>query len=141
MISLTWSYNPSARLIGCGVDCEGVDRFRRLLAYEGHPLPFVFTTREIAHAHADTDPATVLCLCFTAKEALFKAAGTPYNFTDCEVFPSIDTETSMFNGKIHLSEALEQSWGACAATVRSTRSEIDENEIISAVALFSEVAA
>ena len=48
-------------------------------------MPFVFTKRELDHCSTLADPAAGLCRSFCCKEAVFKALGIPYRFTDCEL--------------------------------------------------------
>jgi len=38
-----------------------------------------------------SDPAAGLCAAFCVKEAMYKAIGLPYNFTDCEYLPGRTT--------------------------------------------------
>ncbi len=50
-------------------------------------MPFVFTRKERSRCRRLSDPAAGLCAAFCVKEALYKAIGRPYNFTDCEFLP------------------------------------------------------
>jgi phosphopantetheinyl transferase (holo-ACP synthase) len=139
MTSSTWSFSASAELIGCGVDCETVERFEALGRNGSFPMPFVFTPKEMAHALGSGERATMLCLCFTCKEALLKAAGIPYDFTACEVLPVFDDSNAVFEGELTLDPALKADLGVSRALVRSTLTPAPPKEVISAVYLFSEV--
>ena len=88
---LTFSFNTSLHLIGCGVDGETIARFSPFLT-EDHPFPFVFSPEEIAHARSLDDPATGLCAAFCCKEAVLKAIGKPINYTDCRFFYEVEKE-------------------------------------------------
>jgi phosphopantetheinyl transferase (holo-ACP synthase) len=65
-------------------------------------MPFVFTKREISHCDKFQDPAPALCASFCIKEAMFKALGKAYNFTDCEFFPN----TAVTGGRFSVSHRL-----------------------------------
>ncbi len=83
-----------APLLSTGIDIECIDRFADLEQDPGHPMPFVFTEQEIAHARGLADPRQGLCASFCCKEALFKALGEPYEFTDCELLWHTDRQSA-----------------------------------------------
>lgn len=85
MTSSTWISEAPGALIGCGIDCESTGRFEALLARDPHPLPSVFTAREIESALSLPEPARALCAAFCAKEATVKALGAPFDLTACEL--------------------------------------------------------
>ena len=93
MISSPRSFDPPAPLISCGIDSERIERFVSWIPGTENPLPLVFTDRELAHCRAQRDPARALCASFCCKEAVFKALGEPYNFTDCELLPDLSSDT------------------------------------------------
>lgn len=82
--SLTWTFSSCCRLVSCGIDSERVGRFRRWSKDGSAFLPFVFTKKERSRCRRLSNPAAGLCAAFCVKEALYKALGRPYNFTDCE---------------------------------------------------------
>ena len=82
--SLTWTFSSCCRLVSCGVDAERVGRFGRWAIAGAGFMPFVFTKKERSHCRGLDHPAAGLCAAFCVKEALYKALGRPYNFTDCE---------------------------------------------------------
>jgi phosphopantetheinyl transferase (holo-ACP synthase) len=71
-------------LQGCGIDSEKILRFERAACENGHPFPFVFSKAETDHCRRLSNPVQGFCAAFCCKEALRKAIGAPYNFTDCE---------------------------------------------------------
>ena len=79
------TFNNDDRLLGCGIDAEHIERFSRWTGHGAEPPPFIFSPREIGYYRARSDCATGLCASFCCKEAVFKAIGNPYNFTDCEL--------------------------------------------------------
>jgi phosphopantetheinyl transferase (holo-ACP synthase) len=83
--SSTWLFESNARLAGCGIDVERVERFRRFTAQAESPLPLVFSETETSHALRLADPAAALCAAFCAKEALFKALRAPFDYDRCEL--------------------------------------------------------
>lgn len=85
MTSLTWTYSSSHPLLGCGVDAERIDRFSVLSANDDHPMPFVFSAREVAHHRRLETPARGFCASFCCKEALRKALPEAYHFPECEL--------------------------------------------------------
>jgi len=82
---LTSNFESPLPLIGCGIDAESVDRFRRY-DLRDNPLPMVFSSDEISHIRSLSDRALGLCASFCCKEALFKALGKPYTFNQCHLF-------------------------------------------------------
>ena len=88
MISLTWNYKISRKLIACGIDAEQVERFAPYAASDEHPMPFVFSGDEIKHFKELANPVKGFCAAFCCKEALYKAISQHYNFPDCELFLS-----------------------------------------------------
>jgi phosphopantetheinyl transferase (holo-ACP synthase) len=71
-------------LVSCGIDSERIGRFERWASSGAGFMPFVFTKKERSRCARLDHPAAGLCAAFCVKEALFKALGRPYNFTDCE---------------------------------------------------------
>ncbi len=135
-----WSFETHHNLIGCGVDVEGVDRFEGISAAENHPMPFVFTRNEIDHARSGPNPAQVLCLTFACKEALLKAAGQPYDYTLCEILPSV-REASLDGDaeqEIRLAPGLKDALKAEYANFRWRRLTEGSGEMLSTVYLFGE---
>ena len=100
-------------------------------------MPFAFTEREIANARRQDDSARALCLSFTCKEALCKAAGRPYDYTACEILPTFDGNAPLFEGEITLDPALKEEWNVARALVLSVQAPYS-NEVISAVYLLTE---
>ncbi len=88
---LTFSFNSSHSLIGCGVDGESVTRFTSLVNVP-QPFPFVFSQEETEYIQGLADPAEGFCAAFCCKEAVFKALGKPFNYTDCQFFHEEDKE-------------------------------------------------
>jgi phosphopantetheinyl transferase (holo-ACP synthase) len=82
---LTFSSDSNQTLIGCGVDGETVARFSRYVD-QNDPLPMVFSPKEVEHIRTLPDKALGFCSSFCCKEAVFKALGVPFNFTECELF-------------------------------------------------------
>ena len=111
-----------------------------MLFRSSHPMPFVFTKREIDHARSAQHPEQLLCLSFCCKEALLKAAGQAYDYTACEVLPplseySTDTEAVR---DIVLQSRLKEELRASFARYRSRGLSDDSREVISTVYLFGE---
>lgn len=94
--SLTWTFNSRLSLASCGIDSEHVERFCKWEKAGKNFLPFVYTPKERAHCRGLEDPVAGLCAAFCVKEALFKALGRPYNFTDCEFLYAGTPENSRF---------------------------------------------
>ena len=46
----------------------------------------VFSRKEVEHIRTLPDKALGFCSSFCCKEAVFKALGVPFNFTECELF-------------------------------------------------------
>jgi phosphopantetheinyl transferase (holo-ACP synthase) len=53
---------------------------------QNDPLPMVFSRKEVVHIRTLPDKALGFCSSFCCKEAVFKALGVPFNFTECELF-------------------------------------------------------
>ena len=132
MTSSTRSCEPRDPVLGCGVDCEELARFAPMLAAEAHPMPLVFTRAEVDHARSLPSPARALCACFCAKEAVFKALGAPYNFTDCELFLSADD-----TAELRLSPSLAAEHGVGGATVEILDVEEADGAVMAVVVLFA----
>jgi phosphopantetheinyl transferase (holo-ACP synthase) len=66
------------------VDAETIARFTRYTEQD-NPLPMVFSRKEVEHIQTLPDKALGFCSSFCCKEAVFKALGTPFNFTECEL--------------------------------------------------------
>ncbi len=94
--SLTWTFSACRNVVSCGIDSEQVARFRKWDNAGTDFLPFVFTKREHAHCRRMQSPARGLCAAFCVKEAMFKALGRPYNFTECEFFLAKSPDKSSF---------------------------------------------
>lgn len=133
MTSSTWSFESTRPLFSCGIDAERIDRFAGM-ADRTDPMPLVFTPREIEHSRGDEHPAEVLCVCFCAKEAVLKALGTPYDLTDCEVFPA-GTGSST---EIFLSGDLAGEHGVLTKGLLEYRHCGGSDEIVACAYLFSE---
>lgn len=67
------------------MDAETIARFSRY-ADQNDPLPMVFSRKEVQHIRNLPDKALGLCSSFCCKEAVYKALGSPFNFTECELF-------------------------------------------------------
>jgi phosphopantetheine--protein transferase-like protein len=112
--SSTFNYKKSGRLIGAGLDIEQIHRFNSPLFSGLHPFPFLFSKKEYQFCDASKSRALVLCAAFCAKEALFKAIGKPYAFSDCQLFwdgKSKDCE-------LQLSKNLKTEFGITEALVQ-----------------------
>jgi phosphopantetheinyl transferase (holo-ACP synthase) len=114
------------------VDCEAVARFAPMLAAEAHPMPLVFTRAEIDRARSLPFPARALCASFCAKEAVFKALCTPYNFTDCELFLSADGAA-----EFRLAPFLTTEHGIGSATVEVRDVPEADGVVMALVVLFA----
>ena len=137
-ISSTWSSERPYRLLGCGVDLETVDRFRNLSTGRDVPMPFVFTTNEIAHARQQAETARALCVCFSCKEAVRKALGAPYNYTECEIFPVFQDTTLSFEGAFFLSDDFRKSTGVREGYLRTVPLSEDALDQWTAVLLYAD---
>ena len=136
MTLLTWSFEADQNLVGCGVDIEVVDRFI-LISLDGpHPMPFVFTKREIDHSRRGENAAELLCLSFSCKEALQKAAAEAYDYTDCELLPEWTDAAPVVEQEVCLSPRLKDALNIESALCRSFPNPGQSSEIISAVYLF-----
>jgi phosphopantetheinyl transferase (holo-ACP synthase) len=82
---LTFSFESNHTLIGCGVDSETIARFSSY-GDLSDPLPMVFSRKEVAYFQTLPDKSLGFCSAFCCKEAVFKALGSPFNFTECELF-------------------------------------------------------
>jgi phosphopantetheine--protein transferase-like protein len=131
MTSRTWTFEAPGPLLGCGIDSEKIARFEKVAADET-PWPLIFTPAEVAHARSSADPARRFCASFAAKEAVFKALGAPYNFTDCELLPDFDREEQ----DLRLAEALRRERGVTAAKAFLRREPEDCGELIVVAYLF-----
>jgi phosphopantetheine--protein transferase-like protein len=133
MTSSTSRSDPPAPILGCGVDCEAVARFAPMLAADDHPMPLVFTGAEVDHARRAPCPARALCACFCAKEALFKALGGPYEFTDCELFLRAGDAA-----ELRLAPALVSEHGIASATVEVSDVKEKDGVVMAIVRLYAE---
>jgi len=135
MISLTWIYNTSFNLIGCGIDAERVERFSPYIASDEHPIPFVFSGEEIKFFNQLSNPAKGYCSAFCCKEALYKAVSGYYNFTDCELFLSEDNPWQ----NLKLSNLICEQFGIDHALARIEFSQYQSYiECIAVVYLFKD---
>jgi len=134
MASYEWSTQTNLRLLGCGIDSEKFARFAGSAFEEPHPMPLVFSRREVAHARTLPDPAMGLCACFCSKEAMFKALGEPYDFTRCELFPDRWGQRA----ELRLGEELCRQYGIAESSA-SVRSELEEEgETVVVVYIFGD---
>ncbi len=79
-----WNFECSAKtLTGCGIDAERIERFEEWADPDSEKPPFIFSEEELAAVQGKSDPTLYLCVCFCAKEALFKALGFAYNYAEC----------------------------------------------------------
>jgi len=131
MTSSTRSCEPRPPVAGCGVDCEAVARFAPMLANDDHPMPLAFTRAEVDRARRSPSPARTLCACFCAKEALFKALGAPYNFTDCELILDADD-----GAELRLAPSLTAEHGIGSATIKISDIEGADGVVMAVVVLF-----
>lgn len=90
----TFNYSNRLSLLGAGVDCEKIDRFVSLDKSLDNPLPLVFADQEIIHARKHYTPHLFLCTAFCCKEALLKAAKTPFDLTAC-ILVSFDDQDNI----------------------------------------------
>ena len=107
MTSSRWICSSSLPIKWFGIDAERVVRFERIAGEAGHPMPFVFSAREIYFQRSLPSPALGLCVSFCCKEAVFKALGTPFNFCDCELL----YEPGSVSTPIHFQEHLKREQG------------------------------
>jgi phosphopantetheinyl transferase (holo-ACP synthase) len=82
-ISSTWTFDPGARLVGCGIDAERIERFCQWTKPDAERPAYIYNQDEFNWCRSRPDPALALCASFCCKEALFKAIGAPYNYTGC----------------------------------------------------------
>lgn len=132
----TWSFETSSRLVGIGVDSEKVHRFDNLQENDEHPLPFVFSKKEVVHNRTLTRPATGFCMCFCCKEAVLKAVGGPYNFPDCEIFATLQKEHTFSPIEISMSETFKNDFGVGTGVCLFDKNSLNDEEIIAVVYLF-----
>ena len=128
--SFTWTCESPARLLGCGVDVEDAERFRKL-ASEAHPWPMVFTADELVHIRALPDPPLGFCAAFACKEATLKALRELPRLTDCECFYRA---AGQGDSRLRLSAALCRRHGIVESQVRVIPS--GNRELICVVHLF-----
>jgi phosphopantetheinyl transferase (holo-ACP synthase) len=103
----------TAALAGVGVDAERVERFAKLAA-GGSRWRHVFSLGEAEHLSSLPHPALAYCAAFCCKEAVLKALGERYPFTECECrFAPGSLEPA-----IALSPALLGRYGLAAAHAR-----------------------
>jgi len=103
----------TAVLAGVGIDAERIERFARLAA--GAPRwRHVFSPGEAEHLAAQPRAEIAFCAAFCCKEALLKALGERYPFTECECrFQPGSVEPG-----IALSTALQERFALAGARVR-----------------------
>ena len=131
MTSFQWSFDSSLKLAGIGIDAEHPSRFIPYLN-DSHPFPFIFSSDEAGFAFRSANPSRAFCAAFCCKEALFKATGIPYNFTDCELLESI----SESHVELRLSESFRNDYGIASAIARIFDMIDSSDEIVSAVMTF-----
>jgi phosphopantetheinyl transferase (holo-ACP synthase) len=132
----TWSFETSSRLLGVGVDSEKVHRFDNLQEDGEHPLPFVFSKKEVVHNRTLKRPSAGFCMCFCCKEAVLKAIGAPYNFSECEIFPPQEKEHTFSPIEISMSEQLKYDYGIDTGVCVCDENSLNDEEIIAVVYLF-----
>lgn len=128
---LTWSFEPTLHLSGCGVDSERVDRFANLVGRDD-PFELVFSAREVSHIRTLSDPAEGFCIAFCCKEAMCKALERPFDFRDCELLS--DRASSEQN--LRLSQSLRDEFNITSASARIMRPHKAERLVV--VYLWSE---
>ena len=138
MSSSTRRFDADAPLTGCGVDVEATTRFLWVAESETPVLPFVFSQREWLHARHQADPTRALCISFSCKEALRKALGRPFNFTECEVFPETTDETRDWEGCLQLASTKE--FKGLRASAHAFLNPLSREEMVTAVFLSEEKA-
>ncbi len=140
MTSSTWTYKTVENVAGCGIDLETVDRFKNIVENVNCPMPFVFTKQEIDHSSKLINAALGLCIGFTVKESVKKALKTPYNFTDCEVFPQNDfsASTDIYAMNVVLNKSLMQEYCLSSIYVHSCPNPLNRGEVMTSVVLLRE---
>ena len=126
----TWTCEAPGPLIGCGIDAERISRFLRYTAGEAHPMPFVFSSREIRYSRSSASPQRSLCASFCCKEALFKAIREPYDFPACELFWDGGA-----TGDVRISRAVRRQYDINEAVARVAEVASDD-ELVVTVFLF-----
>jgi phosphopantetheinyl transferase (holo-ACP synthase) len=134
--SSTWSFETSSCLLGVGVDCEKVHRFDNLQNGDEHPLPFVFSKKEVLYNRTLKSPSQGFCMCFCCKEAVLKAIGEPYDFSDCEIFPRQEKEHTFLPIEITISERLKNHHGVTRGICLFDENDSSEKEMVAVVYLF-----
>ena len=131
MTLLTWSFEPTLHLSGCGVDSERVDRFANLVD-QNDPFELVFSAREISHIRTLSNQAEGFCMAFCCKEAICKALERPFDFRDCELLldPAESEQT------LCLSQNLRDEFNIAGASARIMRPH--KTECLAIVYLWSD---
>ena len=131
-ISSTWSFDSQLPLKACGIDSETIERFVDCDPPPKHSMPFIFTEREYRHAFSLPEPQAGLCAAFCCKEALRKALGEPYNYTDCE----IEWHAGSEQHKLILDTNLREQHGILDASAIIRANPLDGDQLIAVVYLF-----
>ncbi len=131
MTSFQWNFDSAQPFCGAGIDAESPSRFVSALC-EDHPFPFIFTKDEISFAKGSAEPAFSLCAAFCCKEALFKATGIPYNFTECELI-ELPKHKSV---SLRLGKELREEAGISSAIAHISRTETEPSEVVAVVLTF-----
>ncbi len=82
-MSSRWTFSSSRKIFGCGIDSERVERFGTFRNSEDRPFPFVFAPGEHQRLLLLEDPPNGFCAAFCCKEAVHKAVGAFYDYTQC----------------------------------------------------------
>lgn len=111
--SSTWTSETPLPLVGCGIDTERPDRFRKVAAGEAE-WPMLFSPEESALLRAQPDPALAFCASFCCKEALLKAVESTYSYTEARLLYRPGAEVQ----QPELSPGLMQRFGLSGVTMR-----------------------
>ncbi len=111
--SSTWTSETALPLVGCGIDTERPDRFRRVAAGEAE-WPMLFSPGETALLRAQPDPCLAFCASFCCKEALLKAVESTYPYPECRFLYRPDQEIQ----HPELAPGLMERFGLAGVTIR-----------------------
>lgn len=82
-ISSQWIFSSKRKIFGCGIDSERIDRFADVEKSGEWSFPFVFSRREYTELQLLSNPRAGFCASFCCKEAVHKAVGEYFNYTQC----------------------------------------------------------